>query len=78
MITFWLTEAQVRPVLIPCHTQPDAHASPSCTKGRGLEEGGLRGGAVRRALQGLATDLCAALGSRQTDQMLSARLNPDG
>lgn len=44
----------------------------------GLEWGRLRGGAVRRALQCLATDLRAALGSLQTDQMLSARLNPDG
>lgn len=46
--------------------------------GSGLERGRLRGGAVRRALQGLATDMRAALGSRLTDQMLSARLNTDG
>lgn len=55
-----------------------ARTSPSCAMGSGLERGRLRGGAVRRALQGLASDMCAALGSRLTDQMLSARLNIDG
>lgn len=39
-----------------------AHTAPSCAMGSGLEWGRLRGGAVRRALLGLATDLRAALG----------------
>lgn len=63
-----------------CCTLPyptHAHTSLSCAMGSGLEWGRLWGGAVRRALQCLATDLRAALGSLQTDQTLSARLNAE-
>eukprot|EP00064_Thunnus_orientalis_P020882 superscaffoldBa00006013_g21034 len=46
--------------------------------GSGLEWGRLRGGAVRRALQGLATDLRAALGSRGPGRGGSRQGGPPG